>query len=173
MSQKSSTFAPDFRKSPQKTSEKLVASTKERWQSGRLRRSWKPLSWEAPGVRIPLSPQHKMKNESDRARFLYVGIWTSTCWMEICIDTKKSDCNAISSFWVAQDARGRLWVFEVAERSEVGALESLSANLSPLHLTQPYSILLHLYSTPKKCSFSKKCLRMCIFCCTSDICQCE
>ena len=29
---------------------------KERWQSGRLRRSWKPLSWEAPGVRIPLSP---------------------------------------------------------------------------------------------------------------------
>ena len=29
---------------------------KERWQSGRLRRSWKPLNWEVPGVRIPLSP---------------------------------------------------------------------------------------------------------------------
>ena len=28
----------------------------ERWQSGRLRRSWKPLSCEAPGVRIPPSP---------------------------------------------------------------------------------------------------------------------
>ena len=28
----------------------------ERWQSGRLRRSWKPLSWKAPGVRIPFSP---------------------------------------------------------------------------------------------------------------------
>ena len=42
----------------------------ERWQSGRLRRSWKPLSWEAPGVRIPLSPQHKMKNESEGLVFL-------------------------------------------------------------------------------------------------------
>ena len=50
-------------------------------------------------VLIPLSPQPKMKNESDRAR---------------------------SSFWVAQDARGRGWAFEVAERSEVGALDSLS-----------------------------------------------
>ena len=28
----------------------------ERWQSGRLRRSWKPLCCEAPGVRIPPSP---------------------------------------------------------------------------------------------------------------------
>ena len=28
----------------------------ERWQSGRLRRSWKPLYREVPGVRIPLSP---------------------------------------------------------------------------------------------------------------------
>ena len=53
--------------------------------------------------------------------------------MEICIDTKKSDCNAISSFWVALDARGRLWVFEVGERSEVGALESLSAKKYYLH----------------------------------------
>ena len=28
----------------------------ERWQSGRLHRSWKPTYWEVPGVRIPLSP---------------------------------------------------------------------------------------------------------------------
>ena len=28
----------------------------ERWQSGRLRRSWKPLTVTGPGVRIPLSP---------------------------------------------------------------------------------------------------------------------
>ena len=28
----------------------------ERWQSGRMRLSWKQLCWEAPGVRIPLSP---------------------------------------------------------------------------------------------------------------------
>ena len=30
---------------------------------------------------------------------------------------------------LAQDARGRGWAFEVAERSEVGALESLASNL--------------------------------------------
>ena len=28
----------------------------ERWQSGRLRQSWKLLMWKHPGVRIPLSP---------------------------------------------------------------------------------------------------------------------
>ena len=39
---------------------------------------------------------------------------------------KKESCSATSSFWVAQDARGRVWVFEVGERSEVGALDSLS-----------------------------------------------
>ena len=39
---------------------------------------------------------------------------------------KKESCSAASSFWVAQDARGRVWAFEVGERSEVGALESLS-----------------------------------------------
>ena len=39
---------------------------------------------------------------------------------------KKESCSATSSFWVAQDARGRVWAFEVGERSEVGALESLS-----------------------------------------------
>ena len=38
---------------------------------------------------------------------------------------KKESCSATSSFWVAQDARGRVWAFEVGERSEVGALESL------------------------------------------------
>ena len=42
---------------------------------------------------------------------------------------KKESCSATSSFWLAQDARGRGWAFEVAERSEVGALESLASNL--------------------------------------------
>ena len=46
--------------------------------------------------------------------------------MEMCIDTKKRIALATSSFWVALDARGRVWAFEVGERSEVGALESLS-----------------------------------------------
>ena len=31
----------------------------ERWQSGRLHRSWKPTYWKVPGVRIPLSPQKR------------------------------------------------------------------------------------------------------------------
>ena len=35
----------------------LRQDLKERWQSGRLWRSRKPLSCKAPGVRIPLSPQ--------------------------------------------------------------------------------------------------------------------
>ena len=33
----------------------------ERWQSGRMRRSWKPLTVTGPGVRIPLSPPDKIK----------------------------------------------------------------------------------------------------------------
>ena len=38
--------------------------TLERWQSGRLHRSWKPTYWKVPGVRIPLSPQEIRNNES-------------------------------------------------------------------------------------------------------------
>ena len=34
----------------------------ERWQSGRLHRSWKPTYWEVPGVRIPLSPLLQCRN---------------------------------------------------------------------------------------------------------------
>ena len=49
------TFAPLLTKS---TSDKEVL---ERWQSGRLRRSWKPLYCEVPGVRIPVSPLKKLK----------------------------------------------------------------------------------------------------------------
>ena len=41
----------------------------ERWQSGRSRRSWKPLYWEVPGVRIPLSPL-KQKT-SKRLKFIW------------------------------------------------------------------------------------------------------
>ena len=33
----------------------------ERWQSGRMHRSWKPAYWEVPGVRIPLSPLYVVK----------------------------------------------------------------------------------------------------------------
>ena len=40
--------------------------------------------------------------------------------------SKKRVAPATSSFWVELDARGRVWAFEVGERSEVGALESLS-----------------------------------------------
>ena len=36
----------------------------ERWQSGRLRRSWKPLTVTGPGVRIPLSLQDMMSKHS-------------------------------------------------------------------------------------------------------------
>ena len=39
----------------------LRQDPKERWQSGRLWRSRKPLSCKAPGVRIPLSPQRGFK----------------------------------------------------------------------------------------------------------------
>ena len=37
---------------------RILHSTLERWQSGRMRRSWKPLILTGPGVRIPLSPQN-------------------------------------------------------------------------------------------------------------------
>ena len=49
----------------------------ERWQSGRLRRSWKPLNWEVPGVRIPLFPQNQ--NEARRCR----RISTSFCFVTL------------------------------------------------------------------------------------------
>ena len=35
----------------------------ERWQSGRLRRSWKPLYCEVPGVRIPVSPLERIAKQ--------------------------------------------------------------------------------------------------------------
>ena len=60
------TFAPLLTKS---TSDKEVL---ERWQSGRLRRSWKPLYCEVPGVRIPVSPLES----SFWAAFLF--LWRAT-----------------------------------------------------------------------------------------------
>ena len=60
------TFAPLLTKS---TSDKEVL---ERWQSGRLRRSWKPLYREVPGVRIPVSPL----KSSFWAAFLF--LWRAT-----------------------------------------------------------------------------------------------
>ena len=77
-------------------------------------------------VLIPLSPQHKMKNESDRARFFVYRHMDINLLNGNVLRYKKESCSATSSFWVAQDARGRVWAFEVGERSEVGALDSLS-----------------------------------------------
>ena len=53
----------------------------ERWQSGRLRRSWKPLSCEAPGVRIPPSPQdHEAKRYREIRYLLFLYLWRKfTC----------------------------------------------------------------------------------------------
>ena len=47
----------------------------ERWQSGRLRRSWKPLYCEVPGVRIPVSPRNvkdKWRKSKDKSRKIKV-----------------------------------------------------------------------------------------------------
>ena len=51
----------------------------ERWQSGRMRRSWKPLTVTGPGVRIPLSPPVSIQKDTKRCkikvlqRFLFCG----------------------------------------------------------------------------------------------------
>jgi hypothetical protein len=67
-----------------------------------------------------------MKNESDRARFFVYRHMDINLLNGNVLRYKKESCCATSSFWVAQDARGRVWAFEVGEHSEVGALESLS-----------------------------------------------
>ena len=67
-----------------------------------------------------------MKNESDRARFFVYRHMDINLLNGNVLRYKKESCSATSSFWVAQDARGRVWAFEVGERSEVGALDSLS-----------------------------------------------
>ena len=67
-----------------------------------------------------------MKNESDRARFFVYRHMDINLLNGNVLRYKKESCSAASSFWVALDARGRVWAFEVGERSEVGALESLS-----------------------------------------------
>ena len=43
---------------------KVVPLRLERWQSGRMRRSWKPLICEGPGVRIPLFPPQRAVKKS-------------------------------------------------------------------------------------------------------------
>ena len=67
-----------------------------------------------------------MKNESNRARFFVYRHMDINLLNGNVLRYKKESCSAASSCWVAQDARGRVWAFEVGERSEVGALESLS-----------------------------------------------
>ena len=63
----------------------------ERWQSGRLRRSWKPLYCEVPGVRIPVSPLsvkdkwRKSKSKSRKIKvlrdFLYLCLDKWKTWL--------------------------------------------------------------------------------------------
>ena len=67
-----------------------------------------------------------MKTESNRARFFVYRHMDINLLNGNVLRYKKESCSAASSCWVAQDARGRVWAFEVGERSEVGALESLS-----------------------------------------------
>ena len=52
------TFAPAKvkRKVTMLSAAAMQSKLLERWQSGRMHRSWKPAYWEVPGVRIPLSP---------------------------------------------------------------------------------------------------------------------
>ena len=40
-----------------------IFPAQERWQSGLLRRSWKPKYWKVPGVRIPLFPQAMIRKQ--------------------------------------------------------------------------------------------------------------
>ena len=49
----------------------------ERWQSGRMHRSWKPAYWEVPGVRIPLSPQQSPVNRKIYRTFLFFVLLSS------------------------------------------------------------------------------------------------
>ena len=56
-----------------------LPNAKERWRSGRSRRSWKPLTFTGPGVRIPLFPQErsgidgKWKEKANGFLFLFYG----------------------------------------------------------------------------------------------------
>ena len=54
----------------------------EKWQSGRMRQSWKLLTVTGPGVRIPLSPQKETHNEGCEffcfqkcQKFIFVNNW--------------------------------------------------------------------------------------------------
>ena len=74
----------------QKKAVLLQPISKERWQSGRLRRSWKPLSWEAPGVRIPLSPQAESSGNRVKQKWVERSIstffvYSSLRWKLACI----------------------------------------------------------------------------------------
>ena len=52
----------------------------ERWQSGRMRRSWKPLYWKVPGVRLPLSPLKGVCHGF--TPFLFITIQKSSCLLK-------------------------------------------------------------------------------------------
>ena len=68
----------------------------ERWQSGRMRRSWKPLTCEGPGVRIPLFPLGVRKGLSISVDSLFFGAY----WMS----ERLSDENKVNG-WPRQHFR--------------------------------------------------------------------
>ena len=68
------------------TLQKIYIFAAERWQSGLLRRSWKPLRVIPPGVRIPISPPNK-KGKAASCSFFYLmklmDKFYLKCWNEI------------------------------------------------------------------------------------------
>ena len=59
---------------------------KERWQSGRMRRSWKPLTFTGPGVRIPPSPHNESPAKWLGFRFCFIsGIYAEDITFEYCL----------------------------------------------------------------------------------------
>ena len=102
----------------------------ERWQSGRMRRSWKPLTCEGPGVRIPLFPPNKRCN-THVAAFLF--FHTQRHWGIIC-----TVFNACQNYFVLITPKG--WDknkgAEVKTRAELVRAMPSRSNVSKKHRTQ-------------------------------------
>ena len=102
------TFAPLLTKS---TSDKEVL---ERWQSGRLRRSWKPLYCEVPGVRIPVSPLK------------------SSCLAAFLLLWRAMPPNFLNNFWVSRGEvlewlKRHAWKACIRQKCIAGSNPALSA----------------------------------------------
>ena len=72
--------------------QKGLSLSPERWQSGRLRRSWKPLTVKGPGVRIPLSPLSTVRNCSKVCKSLIYTLFYSL---------KFRKCSLLTANWVS------------------------------------------------------------------------